>query len=530
MANIIVGGGITGLYLGYKLQKQFPGYPITIVEKTSRIGGRINTTKRNDITYEIGAARYSEKHVILKELIHDLGLSDYVYENKNKKYYYVHGKIFKTEKSLLNYHKVDRFRSVKNIWNFVFLSLSKYSKDYLLYHTVNDILSEILSTGEKNVLISSFLYNTKIFYSNAYTTFTAIKNDYGIFKNKMYGLKNGIQIVLDALQDKFLKNNGRILFEHDVYKINKTCINVSHNRSNYSIKYNKLFLCITNFDLLNIQNLYNMTEKSILSKSLQSGSLMRIYAKYPVQKNKSWFSDLPKILTDNQLQFFIPVDYESGLAMVSYSTDKLADYWNQFGSKKDVTDNIQTILKSMFPDLKIPDPEWVSIHYWAKGIHYWAPKYDPDVVNTIIHKFDNIYVLGEAFSNHQSWIEGGLQMVEDLIKKNVRLSDKDINKLSLKNVSLKSIVDEKLPKISLSELKKHTSKESLWSYITDPVSKVNYVYDFTDWIDKHPGGSAHILSIGGKNATKKFYEQSAHPIDKIEKVIFPKYRIGILHI
>ena len=85
-----------------------------------------------------------------------------------------------------------------------------------------------------------------------------------------------------------------------------------------------------------------------------------------------------------------------------------------------------------------------------------------------------------------------------------------------------------LPIITLSELNKHATKESLWAYITDPHTSLNYVYDFTDWIDKHPGGAAHILSIGGKNATKKFYEQSAHPIDKIEKVIFPKYRIGIL--
>ena len=51
---------------------------------------------------------------------------------------------------------------------------------------------------------------------------------------------------------------------------------------------------------------------------------MRMYAQYPVVKNKSWFSDLPKILTDNNLQFVIPIDPKKGLIMITYSSDKLA--------------------------------------------------------------------------------------------------------------------------------------------------------------------------------------------------------------
>ena len=43
MSNIIIGGGITGLYLAYKLKKLHPDCPLTIIEKTNRLGGRILT-------------------------------------------------------------------------------------------------------------------------------------------------------------------------------------------------------------------------------------------------------------------------------------------------------------------------------------------------------------------------------------------------------------------------------------------------------------------------------------------------------
>jgi cytochrome b involved in lipid metabolism len=125
-------------------------------------------------------------------------------------------------------------------------------------------------------------------------------------------------------------------------------------------------------------------------------------------------------------------------------------------------------------------------------------------------------------------MEGGLQMVDDLLKNPISLTTTKLTKTLLKKEGSQKTADVELPIITKNELKKHTTKESLWAYITDPHTGLDYVYDFTDWIDKHPGGASHIISIGGKDATKKFYGQKAHPIEKIEKVIFPKYRIGIL--
>lgn len=528
MSNVIIGGGITGMYLALKLQQKYPNYPLTIIEKTSRLGGRINTYEKQKNKYDIGAARYSANHSLLKSLINELKLNGLVYSNKTKKHYYVDNTLIKSEKSLLKHYNVNKYDNIEELWSYIFKKIKTYSDNYLVKKTVNEILHEILTKNEVKVVIQSFLYNTKIFNSDALTTFKSIQENYGLLDKRMFGIDGGTEIIIDKLRDIVIKNGAKILLQHDVGAINKTCIAVSNKGNSYSIKYKELFLCVTRFDLLNFKNLYDGSDKKVIANSLNTGSLMRIYAKYKPRNGKSWFSGIPKILTDNELQFMIPIDPKTGLIMVSYSSDKLADYWNKLGDKKIVEDKIHDILDDMFPKINIPKPDWITIHYWSKGIHYWNPGYNSKKVDKVLHKFDNIHVLGEAFSNHQSWMEGGLQMVDDLLKNPISLTTTKLTKTLLKKEGSRKTADVELPVITKNELKKHTTKESLWAYITDPHTGLDYVYDFTDWIDKHPGGASHIISIGGKDATKKFYGQKAHPIEKIEKVIFPKYRIGIL--
>ncbi|MDX6747738.1 FAD-dependent oxidoreductase [Polaribacter sp. PL03] len=67
---IILGAGISGIYLGYKLKKA--GFLVTILEANSRVGGRIYTKKVNDTKVELGATwlwRYNEELLkVCKEL------------------------------------------------------------------------------------------------------------------------------------------------------------------------------------------------------------------------------------------------------------------------------------------------------------------------------------------------------------------------------------------------------------------------------------------------------------------------------
>lgn len=73
---IIVGGGLSGLLVAYLLSKK--NIDATILEASSRLGGRIQTTIGTLATpLELGATWFSDMHINLMALIAELGLQKY---------------------------------------------------------------------------------------------------------------------------------------------------------------------------------------------------------------------------------------------------------------------------------------------------------------------------------------------------------------------------------------------------------------------------------------------------------------------
>jgi monoamine oxidase len=83
---IIIGGGLSGLTLAYLLSKK--NRVTTILEASSRIGGRIQTIKGNLGTpLELGATWFSEIHPNLLNLLDELGLKKYPQFSKGKSFF-----------------------------------------------------------------------------------------------------------------------------------------------------------------------------------------------------------------------------------------------------------------------------------------------------------------------------------------------------------------------------------------------------------------------------------------------------------
>jgi monoamine oxidase len=79
-------------------------------------------------------------------------------------------------------------------------------------------------------------------------------------------------------------------------------------------------------------------------------------------------------------------------------------------------------LKEILPTTEIPEVEWIDGEsaYWTYGAHYWLPrnKYidSNDLENKIRHPSENVWIIGEAFSNHQAWVEGALETSNKAVK------------------------------------------------------------------------------------------------------------------
>ena len=73
---VIIGAGISGLSLAYRLRQQSPDASITVLEAAQRIGGKVWTEKRDDFLIESGANGFLDLKPSGLELCHDLGIGN----------------------------------------------------------------------------------------------------------------------------------------------------------------------------------------------------------------------------------------------------------------------------------------------------------------------------------------------------------------------------------------------------------------------------------------------------------------------
>lgn len=72
--------------------------------------------------------------------------------------------------------------------------------------------------------------------------------------------------------------------------------------------------------------------------------------------------------------------------------------------------------------------------------------------------------------------------------------------------------------IDAAEVAKHTSPDDCWIIVHDQV------YDVTEWLNEHPGGSKIILKYAGKDATEEY--EPIHPPDAITENLPAEKHLG----
>ena len=403
MKHTIIGSGITGLYLAYKLLLNgVPSADIVIFEGSQRIGGRIYTNEHKGFRYSVGAGRLGKKHKYVMKLIKDFNLQDQMITISKNTNYFIEGRLMNERRLLKHYNS--KFKSLKELWGYAIEKNNGNKYDPNLYN-LHNYFSLILSANEVELLKVSLGYLGEMYDMNAYNGLLTLRKDFDISNNDFFVLRDGIQILCDVLYKYIVDAGVSVKFSSilEDIKDNKKTIKVNGNIYNYS----KLYLTLKRSDYMKI----NYFKKyDYLFNTVSDGHLLRIFAQY----KDVWFKDMPKILTQNKLQFIIPIDYNSGLIQISYSDRYNADFWNAFKTEKDVKKYLTKILNEMFPEKNIKEPEWITMHFWESGDHMWNVG-----VNTknIQYKIDeifipkDIYILGETYSERQAWVEGAIETV-----------------------------------------------------------------------------------------------------------------------
>ena len=410
--HIIIGAGITGLYLAYKLLlKGVSAADIVIFEGSDRIGGRIYTNEHKGFRYSVGAGRLGKKHKYVMKIIKDFKLQDQIINIGKNTNYFVEGRLM-NEAELLSHYK-SNFKSLNELWRYAIekkLNGNKY--DPSLYN-LHNYFSLILSENEVELLKISLGYIGEMYDMNAYNGLLTLRKDFDIRNNEFFILRDGIHILCDVLYKYILDAGVPVKLSSMLEDVCDGCESGAGGEKKYvkvgGVKhsYSKLYLTIKRGDYMNIG--YFKKYESLFN-TVSDGHLLRIFAQY----KDVWFKDMPKILTQNKLQFIIPIDYNSGLIQISYSDRYNADFWNAFKNEKDVKKYLTKILNEMFPEKNIKEPEWITMHFWKAGDHMWnvgvnTKKIQEKMDEIFIPK--DIYILGETYSERQAWIEGAIETV-----------------------------------------------------------------------------------------------------------------------
>jgi monoamine oxidase len=453
---IIIGGGISGLYLAYKLYSDYKD--ILLLEVSSELGGRIKTDTLQDFPVELGASRFSSNHKSLIKLINELNLKDkcielpkkidHIYENKKINYDLDKiKKIYKTKRSNKDLQKIT-----------------------LLQHCI-----DVFGHDEAYKLKDMYGYDAEFIKMNAYSAMTMFKKDLLDQKGKYYILNGGLSQIVNNLED-ILKDKITIKKESLVTDITDNKIKVETNGSITKFKGTKIISAIPYLQLKKLELFKNYK----LIDNVFPVPFIRIYAKYPLNKNgKVWFDGIPRTITDNYIRHIIPIDYENGIIMISYSDLYTADIWNNWSQlgEKVLTEKIHKEINNLF-NITPPKPIDYKIYYWKDGVHMWK-------VNTTMNEdykrlmkpFDDkeIYLCNESFSKHQCWIEGALNMAGDVIKK-----------ISTQKGSGKKTIKKK------KEYKIHqVLRRKNWIIFEYKGEK--WIHKISSgWFNDHPGGRDHL--------------------------------------
>lgn len=406
---IIIGGGIAGLYALQEIHNKNKKYTILLCDERNYFGGRLFTHKKPH--YEVGGARFHDKHKLLLSLIrkyncHKIPLSkDVLFLEQTK------------ENNIIPYHNVDE--TLTSIMTKILKNSQKRSNTFLQQYTLAEYINiEYKDTGFTRKIKDIFGYDSEINAMNAYDALRSFKEDF--LSKQYYILQEGFSALCECIYRKHKDNKG-ITFLSNIF-----VSNVKKERDTYMIESNNRVF--RGKKVIFAIKAPQLRQFSILRpiypylSCIHGAPLLRIYAKYPLQNGKVWFHLFPKIITNNTLRQIIPIDPSTGLIMISYTDGNDITPFFKNKRQKELRDNeeikaiIAKELKILFPSYTIPKPVYFKTHLWTLGCHHWKAKCDSNVIiSKISNPIPNIYIVGEAFSQKQAWMEGALESVNNIL-------------------------------------------------------------------------------------------------------------------
>ena len=430
---LILGGGIAGLYSAYQILKKTPHARLILLEKDDTLGGRVYTFTDKHMSVEAGAARFTQNHTHLWELIHDLRLASKIRKISGEATFmksvegiysmdlpiYHHSELTPHKiRELIAYHSNTDYSLIAILTKIVSAS---YLDFFIDLHQISflNYAKKVVSAAEVQHIVDSFGYYSELVIMNAHDAIELMKHLSP--DNQYYTLSGGLGQIISELARRILAfPHTKIIVGSTVKSIHMIDgvsggfmveVSMSHNR--YLQYYGNTCICALPKQVVEKFAIFSPVKS--LFNHLLCAPLCRIYSKFESTDGKVWFKGLPKLTTNNNLRMVIPISEKDGTIMMSYTDNKFADFWMKLYDKHGLRGVNRELMRliEMTTGIIIPYPKDTHVFYWKCGVGYWGVGADSKAISEKIacpYPGQKLYICGEHYSEkNQQWMEGALE-------------------------------------------------------------------------------------------------------------------------
>lgn len=414
--TVIVGAGIAGLYCARELLKQNPGSSVVVCEKYKKLGGRAVTYHKDlggdigTVSWEIGAGRISKAHTLVLGLLKEYGLHALP----------IGPDLFYREEGSAPFED-NHFEPALDI---LLKPLHALPSEVLGTHTLRELLVKVHGPAATQKWMDRYPYHAEVVWMRADRALAEFSGEMSSHEG-YFICKEGLSALIDAMAADVQKRGGEILARCDLQSCDGSVCRFKTEEGILEIQAGRIILALHASALRKLGGPFKGWR---ILEHIRMEPLFRIYAVFPKGKNgKVWFNGLPRVVTPQDLRYFLPMNAEKGSAMVSYTDSTFARRYmkilNGRGGEAALQAKILADLRAVFPDRHVPEPVFFKPHPWTDGVSYWLPgRYSPESESLeALHPFPkvhpNLFVCNESFCLRQGWMEGSLEHANLLLEK-----------------------------------------------------------------------------------------------------------------